>query len=127
MRPDLPDEAPETRVDSDDLGEGEEEYADASGVAHPPPRRDASMTLLTSMLERPLDPGYAAAAEQRRAAGLPALVGHHRRHHTARSLSTRPGQHLGVMSRQVVVDSADGWGSDRGVDPVVIVEVDPPW
>ena len=75
MRPDLPDEAPETRVDSDDLGEGEDEYADASGVAHPPPRRDASMTLLTSMLERPLDPGYAAAAEQRRAAGLPASSG----------------------------------------------------
>lgn len=29
------------------------------------------MTLLTSMLERPLDPGYAAAAERRVAAGLP--------------------------------------------------------
>ena len=29
-----------------------------------------------------------------------------------------------VMSSQVV-ESGDGWGSDRGVDPVVIVEVDP--
>lgn len=34
-------------------------------------RPDESMTLLTSMMERPLDPGYAAAAEERRAAGLP--------------------------------------------------------
>jgi uncharacterized protein YlxW (UPF0749 family) len=34
-------------------------------------RPDESMTLLTSMMERPLDPGYAAAAEQRAAAGLP--------------------------------------------------------
>ena len=32
-------------------------------------RPDASMTLLTSMLERPLDPGYQAAADRRRAAG----------------------------------------------------------
>jgi uncharacterized protein YlxW (UPF0749 family) len=36
----------------------------------PEPRRpDASMTLLTSMLERPLDPSYQAAADRRRAAG----------------------------------------------------------
>ena len=33
----------------------------------PPRRPDASMTLLTSMLERPLDPGYAAAARERAA------------------------------------------------------------
>lgn len=33
------------------------------------------MTLLTSMMERPLDPGYAAAAEQRREQGLPASTG----------------------------------------------------
>jgi uncharacterized protein YlxW (UPF0749 family) len=32
-------------------------------------RPDASMTLLTSMLERPLDPSYQAAADRRRAAG----------------------------------------------------------
>jgi len=32
---------------------------------------DASMTLITTMLRRPLDPGYAAAAERRRAAGQP--------------------------------------------------------
>lgn len=62
-------------MSEEDLGEDEADYADASGVAHPARRRDASMTLLTSMLERPLDPGYAAAAEQRRAAGLPASSG----------------------------------------------------
>ncbi len=41
---------------------------------HPAPERapDASMTLITTMLRRPLDPGYAAAAERRRAAGQPA-------------------------------------------------------
>jgi len=33
-------------------------------------RVDESMTLLTSMMERPLDPGYAAAAGQREADGL---------------------------------------------------------
>lgn len=33
------------------------------------------MTLITSMLERPLDPGYAAAAEQREKAGLPRATG----------------------------------------------------
>lgn len=46
----------------------------AAGPPVPPPearRPDASMTLLTTMLERPLDPGYAAAAERREAAGLP--------------------------------------------------------
>ena len=34
-------------------------------------RPDASMTLLTSMLQRPLDPGYAAAADRREAQGRP--------------------------------------------------------
>lgn len=38
-------------------------------------RPDESMTLLTSMMERPLDPGYAAAAERRVAEGLPASTG----------------------------------------------------
>jgi uncharacterized protein YlxW (UPF0749 family) len=33
------------------------------------------MTLLTSMMERPLDPGYAAAAEERQRAGLPTSTG----------------------------------------------------
>ena len=38
----------------------------------PPDRRpDASMTLLTTMLQRPLDPGYAAAADRREAQGKP--------------------------------------------------------
>lgn len=36
-----------------------------------PRRPDASMTLLIEMMERPLDPGYAAAAERREASGLP--------------------------------------------------------
>jgi uncharacterized protein YlxW (UPF0749 family) len=34
------------------------------------------MTLITEMMERPLDPGYAAAAERRTAAGLPPATGH---------------------------------------------------
>lgn len=34
-------------------------------------RPDASMTLLTSMLQRPLDPSYAAAADRREAQGRP--------------------------------------------------------
>jgi uncharacterized protein YlxW (UPF0749 family) len=34
-------------------------------------RPDASMTLLTTMLQRPLDPSYAAAAERREAQGRP--------------------------------------------------------
>ncbi|HET7475955.1 MAG TPA: DUF881 domain-containing protein [Dermatophilaceae bacterium] len=38
-------------------------------------RPDASMTLLTEMMERPLDPGYAAAARRREAAGLPPSAG----------------------------------------------------
>ncbi|PRY56621.1 uncharacterized protein YlxW (UPF0749 family) [Knoellia remsis] len=43
----------------------------AKRTPDPGRRPDASMTLITSMLERPLDPGYAAAAERREAAGLP--------------------------------------------------------
>jgi uncharacterized protein YlxW (UPF0749 family) len=35
-------------------------------------RLDASMTLITEVMERPLDPGYAAAAERRRSRGEPA-------------------------------------------------------
>lgn len=44
---------------------------------HPDPNRrpDASMTLLTSMIQRPLDPGYAAAAARREAAGQPPATG----------------------------------------------------
>ena len=36
-----------------------------------PRRPDESMTLLTTMMERPLDPGYQEAADRRAAAGLP--------------------------------------------------------
>ncbi len=38
-------------------------------------RPDASMTLLTQILERPLDPGYTAMARRREAQGLPASTG----------------------------------------------------
>src|SRR5262245_34383571 len=47
----------------------------------PPPstvpgrRPDEPMTLLTSIVERPLDPGYAAPADRREEAGLPASTG----------------------------------------------------
>jgi len=34
------------------------------------------MTLITEMMERPLDPGYAAAAESRQRSGLPPATGH---------------------------------------------------
>ncbi|WP_156466271.1 DUF881 domain-containing protein [Janibacter sp. Soil728] len=76
MRSELPEDAtPSDARSANDLGEGEEDYADARGVAHPAPRPDASMTLLTSMLERPLDPGYQAAAEARMAQGKPPSTG----------------------------------------------------
>ena len=41
-----------------------------------PGRPDQSMTLITEMMQRPLDPGYAAAAESRRKTGLPPATGH---------------------------------------------------
>lgn len=51
-------------------------HRDAGPPATPPGRRpDESMTLLISMMERPLDPGYAAAAAEREAAGLPPSTG----------------------------------------------------
>ena len=40
-----------------------------------PRRVDESMTLLTEILERPLDPAYGALARRRVAAGLPASRG----------------------------------------------------
>ncbi|MEP6856686.1 MAG: DUF881 domain-containing protein [Pedococcus sp.] len=39
-------------------------------------RPDASMTLITEMMQRPLDPGYAAAAESRQRAGLSPATSH---------------------------------------------------
>lgn len=57
------------------VDETELDYVRAQGAGGTRRRADASMTLLTSMLERPLDPGYAAAAERREAAGLPASSG----------------------------------------------------
>ena len=51
-------------------------HRDAPPPTTPPGRRvDESMTLLTSMMERPLDPGYAAAAAERERAGLPPSTG----------------------------------------------------
>ncbi|KRF29827.1 DUF881 domain-containing protein [Phycicoccus sp. Soil802] len=51
-------------------------HRDAGPPSTPPGRRpDESMTLLISMMERPLDPGYAAAAAEREAAGLPPSTG----------------------------------------------------
>ncbi|NYF96682.1 DUF881 domain-containing protein [Janibacter cremeus] len=66
MRPDEP---------TPDVDESEVDYVETKGTTTPRRRADASMTLLTSMLERPLDPGYAAAAERREAAGLPRSSG----------------------------------------------------
>ncbi len=45
--------------------------------ATPRGRPDASMTLITEMTQRPLDPGYAAAAESRQRSGLPPETSHH--------------------------------------------------
>ena len=51
-------------------------HRDVPPPTTPPGRRvDESMTLLTSMMERPLDPGYAAAAAERERAGLPPSTG----------------------------------------------------
>ena len=44
--------------------------------ANKPNRPDASMTLITEMMQRPLDPGYAVAAESRQKSGLPPATGH---------------------------------------------------
>lgn len=44
-------------------------------IPGPPRRRDESMTLITEMMQRPLDPGYAAAAKRRAVSGLPPATG----------------------------------------------------
>jgi len=44
-------------------------------MSAPDRRPDASMTLLTEMMQRPLDPGYAAAAGRRQADGLSPATG----------------------------------------------------
>ncbi|MDN5766021.1 MAG: DUF881 domain-containing protein [Humibacillus sp.] len=51
----------------------------AAGRQPPPtggskPRPDASMTLITTVLERPLEPGYQEAADRRTSSGLPAAT-----------------------------------------------------
>lgn len=55
--------------------DSEDKRSEPQGTSAPTRRADESMTLITSMLERPLDPGYAAAAQQRREQGLPASTG----------------------------------------------------
>lgn len=57
-------------------GEGRGEQVTRSKGA-PARRADASMTLLTDLLERPLDPAYGAVAARRVDAGLPATKGLH--------------------------------------------------
>src|SRR5665647_34080 len=39
-------------------------------------RPDESMTLINEVMQRPLDPGYAAAADSRQQSGLPPATGH---------------------------------------------------
>lgn len=46
-------------------------------MTQPVRRPDASMTLITSMLERPLDPGYEQASRRRKEAGLPGPTSTH--------------------------------------------------
>lgn len=48
------------------------EDTSAHGPGEPGRRPDASMNLITTMLQRPLDPGYQEAADRRTAQGLPA-------------------------------------------------------
>jgi uncharacterized protein YlxW (UPF0749 family) len=56
------------RTDHDATVTPSRRQAHSSTVA-PPRRVDASMTLLTEVMQRPLDPGYAAAAAAKRAGG----------------------------------------------------------
>jgi uncharacterized protein YlxW (UPF0749 family) len=53
----------------------DERQNDAQMSTRPPARPNDSMTLITEMMERPLDPGYAAAAERRHGSGLPPATG----------------------------------------------------
>ncbi len=56
----------------DRTGSAGQDPPPSSGGAKPRP--DASMTLITTMLERPLEPGYQEAADRRTAGGLPAAT-----------------------------------------------------
>lgn len=69
--------------DHDIQGAGGDEGSRRTGPADPPlppstgeakPRPDASMTLITTMLERPLEPGYQEAADRRTASGQSAAT-----------------------------------------------------
>lgn len=99
MRPD----EPRPPVDETEL-----DYLETKGAPAPRRRPDASMTLLTSMLERPLDPGYAAVAERREAAGLPASSGTRRPMLIAWVLAI--GLMIGVSTANLRVD--DGARAD---------------
>src|SRR5450631_2326522 len=56
-------------------GPADERKSDPEMTARPPSRPQDSMTLITEMMERPLDPGYAAAAERREVSGLAPATG----------------------------------------------------
>ena len=87
------------------------------------------MTLLTSMIERPLDPGYAAAAERRERAGLHVLPADHRGHEhrvdvpgdqivdCRRASAERNMQHpnAGFRGEEFAGQVARAADSDRGV------------
>lgn len=60
---------------SRDVSKGDRARRQVFGEEGARRRPDASMTLITSMFERPLDPGYQAAADARTRAGLPASTG----------------------------------------------------
>lgn len=64
-------------------------------MSTPTRRRDASMTLLIEVMDRPLDPGYAAAAADREAAGDPAVV--QRQERRRAPLTALVGLLLGVL------------------------------
>ncbi len=64
------------------------------------------MTLLTTMLERPLDPGYAAAAERREAAGAPRATS--LRSPRLAAATVLIGLVLGVASYNLTASSSPG-------------------
>lgn len=66
-------------------------------------RPDESMTLLTTMLERPLDPGYAASADRREAAGLSRSTSLHSPRLIAATLAI--GLMVGVSAYNLRTDS----------------------
>lgn len=62
------------RSPGDDRNLGSDDNRATGGTGSAKPRPDASMTLITAVLERPLEPGYQEAADRRTAGGLPAAT-----------------------------------------------------